>query len=391
MRPSALFLAASAAALHINVAPPRSVRAPAPQLCAAPAEKATAETAQGVVVATTDKPRKKKRQANIVSPFPTWPENAIAGRRELPTVLEAFEQVAIGVPLNAASAPDAEYRTWLEGGFAAHKFINQKMSRQTYLPIATTLLNLIVVIQKKYPDLYAVIKFVPKKNGLNPLLGSLQKGDDPETLRIDQMRPREVKRRLDDLRRAMDQSWLMLSSYLTLPSRVEREDFLWSARTVVEKVKTDQRSRALELLCLGFFNRDAAMYPLVVAKGLNDQRWPLKKGFEANFGVEVWHPKPTNARMIWQRSRMVYPFLECAHRAWLNYTGVRRAAARTAAAAQQQHNPPPLTRTPLPFTLCTQATHSDTAESPIASTRPLTRSPASSYAPKRPTRRMRPR
>ena len=130
-------------------------------------------------------------------------------------MLEAFEQVAIGVPLNAASAPDAEYLC-VAGGFAARKFINQKMSRQTYLPIATTLLNLIVVIQKKYPDLYAVIKFVPKKNGLNPLLGSLQKGDDPETLRIDQMRPREVKRRLDDLRRAMDQSWLMLSSYLTL-------------------------------------------------------------------------------------------------------------------------------------------------------------------------------
>ena len=38
--------------------------------------------------------------------------------------------------------------------------------------------------------------------------------------------------------------------------------------------------------------------------------------------MDVWHPKPTNARMIWQRSRMVYPFLEVAHRAWLNATGV---------------------------------------------------------------------
>ena len=49
-------------------------------------------------------------------------------------------------------------------------------------------------------------------------------------------------------------------------------------------------------------------------------RFSLKAGFERNFGVDVWYPKPTNARMIWQRSRMVYPFLEVAHRAWLNAT-----------------------------------------------------------------------
>ena len=141
-------------------------------------------------------------------------------------------------------------------------------------------------------------------------------------MRIDSMRPREVRRRLDDLKRALEQSWLLLGVYLTLPGRPERDDFLWSARTVVEKVKTDQRSRALEMLCLGLFHRDAAMYPLVIANGIEGKRWPLKKGFEKNFGVDAWHPKPTNARMIWQRSRMVYPFLECAHRAWLNYSGV---------------------------------------------------------------------
>ena len=65
-------------------------------------------------------------------------------------------------------------------------------------------------------------------------------------MRIDSMRPREVRRRLDDLKRALEQSWLLLGVYLTLPGRPERDDFLWSARTVVEKVKTDQRSRALE-------------------------------------------------------------------------------------------------------------------------------------------------
>ena len=47
----------------------------------------------------------------------------------------------------------------------------------------------------------------------------------------------------------------------------------------------------------------------------------LKAGFEKNFGIDAWSPKPTNARMIWQRSRMVFPFLEVAHRVWLNATG----------------------------------------------------------------------
>ena len=71
------------------------------------------------------------------------------------------------------------------------------------------------------------------------------------------------------------------------------------------QVKTDQRSRALELLCLGVFARDAAMYPLVVVDGVGGKSWPLKKGFEKNFGVDTWHPKPTNARMIWQVRHLV--------------------------------------------------------------------------------------
>lgn len=164
--------------------------------------------------------------------------------------------------------------------------------------------QLMVGIQAKYPDLYAVLKFVPKKNGLNPLLAQLSaEGTDPESMRIDELRPREVRRRLDDLRRTLGQSWLLLSTYLTLPGRPERDDFLWSARTVVEKVKTDQRSRAIELLCLGFYSRDAAMYPLIVVEDEEGERWPLKSGFEANFGVEVrrnrahptWPPFPSDS------------------------------------------------------------------------------------------------
>ena len=124
--------------------------------------------------------------------YPEWPEEAIRGRRELATVIEAFEEVATSVPLKASSAPTDDYRTWLDGGFAAHRFINQKLSRQTYVPILILLLQLMVRIQAKYPDLYAVIKFVPKKNGLNPALAALQGGTDPMELRIDQLRPREV-------------------------------------------------------------------------------------------------------------------------------------------------------------------------------------------------------
>jgi hypothetical protein len=68
---------------------------------------------------------------------------------------------------------------------------------------------------------------------------------------------------------------------------------LWSARTVVEKIKTDQRSHALEMLCLAIFWRGSDEYRLV-----DRALWPpLKKSFESNFGAN-WHPKPTNARMV---------------------------------------------------------------------------------------------
>jgi len=152
---------------------------------------------------------------------------------------------------------------------------------------------------------------VPKKNGLNPELAKLANGEEIQSL--EDARPREVKRAVSDVQRAIEQSWLLLCCYLTLPSRQMREDMLWSARTVVEKIKTDQRSHALEMLCLAFFWRGSDEYRL-----LDHALWPpLKQSFESNFGAN-WHPKPTNARMVWQRCRMVYPFLEVAHRAWLS-------------------------------------------------------------------------
>ena len=146
---------------------------------------------------------------------------------------------------------------------------------------------------------------------MNPLLARLANGEAIDSL--EGARPREVKRAISDAQRALEQSWLLLSCYLTLPSKALRDDMLWSARTVVEKVKTDQRSHSLEMLCLAIFWRGSPEYRLV---GLD--LWPpLKKSFESNFGGS-WHPKPINARVVWQRCRMVYPFLEVAHRAWLS-------------------------------------------------------------------------
>jgi hypothetical protein len=147
-------------------------------LCCCAAAGAHAVTARGTAFAVR---HSRGREIHVTaartatdSLFPMWPPEAIAGRRELSAVVEAFEQVTIGVPLKASSEAGDGYRAWLDGGFAAHRFINQKISRQTYVPILVLLLQLMVGIQARYPDLYAVLKFVPKKNGLNPLLASLQ-------------------------------------------------------------------------------------------------------------------------------------------------------------------------------------------------------------------------
>ena len=287
-------------------------------MAAIQASSVGAETAEA-----TDRSTDGDAKPESPSLFPQW-GIPLSGKRNLTEAIEAFARTTVTVPLRASSEPGEGWRAWLDGGYATHRFINAKLSRTSYVEVLSLLLHMMVEIQARYKDLYAVAKFVPKKNGLNPVLAALQDGASPEAMRIDHLKPREVRRRLDDVGRALSQTWLLLSCYLTLPSKVERDDFLWSARTVVEKVKTDQRARALELLCLGFFLRSSALYPLVTATDIYDEdvRFTLKSGFEKNFGTENWSPKPTNARMIWQRSRMVYPFLEVAHRAWLNTTGM---------------------------------------------------------------------
>lgn len=197
------------------------------------------------------------------------------------------------------------------------------LSRQSYGATAACLQTIIGETQRQYKDLYAVLKFIPKKNGLNPLLAAMREGGPPPSL--GDVKPREARRALEDLSRALEQTWLLLSCYLTLPTEQLRSDMLWAARIVVEKVKTDQRSRCLELLCLGFYGRDARLRALIGSRDPCAEppcHGLVRDAFETGFGVEQWTPQPDNAKLVWERSRMVFPFLELAHRAWLAGSGV---------------------------------------------------------------------
>jgi hypothetical protein len=55
----------------------------------------------------------------------------------------------------------------------------------------------------RYPKLAAVLKFIPKKNGLNPLLAQLASGDTD--LGLDSMQPREFEHLNRDVRRSFNQ------------------------------------------------------------------------------------------------------------------------------------------------------------------------------------------
>ena len=67
-----------------------------------------------------------------------------------------------------------------------------------------------------YPDLWAVLKFVPKKNGLNPVLALLaREGAEAVATSVASLPPRALRRQLDDLQRALEQSWALISCYLT--------------------------------------------------------------------------------------------------------------------------------------------------------------------------------
>ena len=188
--------------------------------------------------------------------YPVWPEAATTGRRELSTVLQSFVHVVTAVPVEAASEAGCQWEAFLDGGFEAHKFIHKSISRQSYPEVVQCLHLVLLHCREAYPDLWAVLKFVPKKNGLSPVLALLAR-EGADAVSVATLPPRALRRQLDDLQRALEQSWALISCYLTQPQSVH-EDLLWAARTITEKVKTDQRSHALELLCLGIFGRGAA-------------------------------------------------------------------------------------------------------------------------------------
>ena len=131
--------------------------------------------------------------------YPEWPEAAVRGKRELSTVLTSFVHVATSVPLDAASDPGEPSKraiqAWLDGGFEAHKFIHRSISRGSYVEVLGCLQCVLAQCQAAYPDLWAVLQFVPKKNGLNPVLSLLASEEGgPAAVSIEHLKPRQVRR-----------------------------------------------------------------------------------------------------------------------------------------------------------------------------------------------------
>lgn len=252
--------------------------------------------------------------------FPSWPVNALSGKRNIDVVLTAFNSIATAPTLTASEQGDG-WQAWADGGFGAHRFIASKLSRKNYVSVLGCLLQLVEQCQKKYPKLYSVLKFIPKKNGLNPFLGQLRDGKT-NAVSIEDLRPREIQRYKDDLQRTLEQCWVLMACYLVTPPGDRRDDLLWAAKVVVEKVKTDQRSAALELLCLGVFWPDAALQSLTSA---NSPKWPsFRHGFDSYITAQLADASPEDEAAArcgqpLERARMVYPFMETAYRAWLGF------------------------------------------------------------------------
>jgi hypothetical protein len=250
-------------------------------------------------------------EETTASLYPQWPESAIVGRRNLSVVLQSFAEVATAVPVEAAGGADSQWKAWLDGGFEAHKFIHKSISRRSYAEVLSCLQIVLARCQEAYPDLWAVLKFVPKKNGLNPVLAALAaKGAD--AVSVADLKPRVLRRRLEDLQRAFEQSWALISCYLSQPQSV-REDLLWAARVVTERVKTDQRSSALELLCLGFYGRGAALFSLIA----REECW-LRESFARQYSGDDQQTMSALGKRGWERSRLSFPYLELARRTWLS-------------------------------------------------------------------------
>jgi len=158
----------------------------------------------------------------------------------------------------------------------------------------------------RYPKLYAVLKFIPKKNGLNPLLARMDKGDFD--LGLDSMQPRDFEHLNRDVRRTFNQVFLLTVTFVTLPRDLSNE-MLWCSRVVVEKVKTDQRTRAMEVLCVGAFAQFSPLREVFAC--LDSLRGPFEEGTDSSL-ISEWAMDP-KAKQAWERMRMVYPFLQVCY------------------------------------------------------------------------------
>lgn len=122
--------------------------------------------------------------------YPAWPSQS-EGRRNLSFVLQSFAEIAVMVPVEAAEH-DSQWEAWLDGGFEAHKFIHKSISRESYAAVLSCLQSVLARCREAYPDLWAVLKFVPKKNGLNPTLALLAK-EGAAAVSVADLRPRALQ------------------------------------------------------------------------------------------------------------------------------------------------------------------------------------------------------
>mmetsp|Transcript_46326 Transcript_46326/g.144904 ORF Transcript_46326/g.144904 Transcript_46326/m.144904 type:complete len:180 (-) Transcript_46326:535-1074(-) len=109
--------------------------------------------------------------------FPLWPEWE-RPPAEYEELVATFVEGVTTVPLGASAGQGVGWEEWADGGFSVHLLLTRRLSRQTYIAALDGLLGLVVRCQQTYPDLYAVLKFVPKKNGLNPLLARRADGKE---------------------------------------------------------------------------------------------------------------------------------------------------------------------------------------------------------------------
>jgi len=170
----------------------------APQAAPLPPEVAAASRGQRLMMTAPAEAAELVQE----SLYPAWPE--LSPKADVGDLLSAFAVTAAAVPLSASSEPGDGWRRWRDGGFETHKLIAARLSRQSYPQAAECLRAVLATAKKSYPDLWATLKFVPKKNGLNPMIAAMEKGGAPPSL--EGRTPREARRALEDLTRALEQA-----------------------------------------------------------------------------------------------------------------------------------------------------------------------------------------